>query len=139
MRLWNILPNPPIEAKEKNIKIIEQYIKNISKFLSDYYLYNNIQFFIVTRIIPCKSDGNKTTFAQNDKITVNYTENIVRGAISDEFGIVLRGEGCRLISFGYDYDAYICVKHSDVMSEYTEGISLSDTSNGLIETDWYDD
>lgn len=65
-------------------------------------------------------------------------ESVIDRAIRNEIYIIAREDGCRFFSFGYDFDAWICSKFADVLPDDATGIRVSDISEDLIKTDWYD-
>lgn len=60
---------------------------------------------------------------------------------NDPFGGDIRSaSNCRMVTFGYDGQAYICLRHEDVppVSPDAELVVVEEHSEWLVETDWFD-
>ncbi|WP_137864231.1 MULTISPECIES: hypothetical protein [unclassified Sphingomonas] len=114
------------------------YIHALSKFLEAFLIDNEEAHVVITKyqvIKPCDRSGH---FGIGSRVAAKDIFSIVDMAIRDNISAILRGSGCRFFSFGYDYDAWLCHKHSDTISYESSYIVVSDISDDLIRTDWYD-
>lgn len=138
MRLWNIAPL----AKERDLKsdasLLDRYIDSVIEFFETFYTNNDVEAFFISKVNAISDIDMRESYNIGKVVSFRDIRCIVRLSIHDKISVICRGDGCRSFSFGYDYDAWICTKHSDLVSQDVDGLCISDISRDLIETDWYD-
>jgi len=138
VRLWNIVPSKPLSMREDTADDLIEYIESVSRHFTGYMALNDIEAFRVSKIETFEQSPKYqklTVGASIDKYSIG---GVLDRAIRNEIYVVAREDGCRFFSFGYDFDAWICVKESDVLPEPDICMRVSDISEDLIKTDWYD-
>ena len=137
MLLWNIIPSQPIAIRDRDEDAVRAFAENVTLFFKKYFELNHIDQFTISKLEISERSQNES-LRVGGAVTRKDLGEIVRRAVYDEIYVIARGDGCRFFSFGYDYDAWICVKYSDEEPIETPGLSISDISESLIRTDWYD-
>jgi hypothetical protein len=138
MKLWNIIPAISIPTRNPPREVVEDYVKYVATFLNQCILINEIDDFFINRLGD-EALKSGLEFTVGKKVGISNVQSIARAAILSGCGISVRSRSCRFFSFGMDYDAWICMKHVDVLPSVPKELKVSDISEYLIITDWYDD
>lgn len=137
MRLLNLIPKQPATLEEGSDEL-NAYVEAVSRFFCQCVSQNTIDDFFVSFSIDLDNSDSECKYPIGMKVSIDDIPSIVEDCIINEFGVRVRSYSCRFFSFGYDYDAWICLKESDKFDARNDFIEISDISEDLIKTDWYD-
>ena len=137
MRLWDISPAGQVGNTRLDGVQLEAYCDALAGFLCEFIAANNVDDLAVDY---CRMEvpGAPPPFGANHIVSPADIKEMVYPAVAGHMSIRLKGKDCRFFSFGFDYDAWLCVRNADLLPAPASLLRLRDISMDLIETDWYD-
>lgn len=136
MRLLNILPIQNINNGDRARLIT--HAKLVRDFLEVVFRDNQISDLFVSHIQPSIDERESNKIKVGMRIRKEEIWSVVEAGLVHEREVRLRSFSCRYLSFGWDNDTWMCVKHSDKVPAACDGILIQDISEQLVTTDWYD-